>query len=196
MKPTPTPQPDQPCRCGWVDLSKPDYIAYHDNEWGQPVHDDRVLFEFIVLESAQAGLSWYTILRKRENYRRAFDGFDPNVIAQYDNAKIASLLQDAGIVRNRLKINATVQNARSFLAIQKEFGSFDAYLWRFVNGKTITQAFDQLSDYPTRTAESDALSKDLKKRGFKFMGTTVCYAYMQAVGLVNDHQKNCFKWKE
>ena len=184
-----------PCRCGWVDLSKPDYIAYHDNEWGQPVHDDRVLFEFIVLESAQAGLSWYTILRKRENYRRAFDGFDPNVIAQYDNAKIASLLQDAGIVRNRLKINATVQNARSFLAIQKEFGSFDAYLWRFVNGKTITQAFDQLSDYPTRTAESDALAKDLKKRGFKFMGTTVCYAYMQAVGLVNDHQKNCFKRK-
>ena len=184
-----------PCRCGWVDLSKPDYIAYHDNEWGQPVHDDRVLFEFIVLESAQAGLSWYTILRKRENYRRAFDGFDPNVIAQYDNAKIASLLQDAGIVRNRLKINATVQNARSFLAIQKEFGSFDAYLWRFVNGKTITQAFDQLSDYPTHTAESDALAKDLKKRGFKFMGTTVCYAYMQAVGLVNDHQKNCFKRK-
>ena len=195
MKPTPTPQPDQPCRCVWVDLSKPDYIAYHDNEWGQPVHDDRVLFEFIVLESAQAGLSWYTILRKRENYRRAFDGFDPNVIAQYDNAKIASLLQDAGIVRNRLKINATVQNARSFLAIQKEFGSFDAYLWRFVNGKTITQAFDQLSDYPTHTAESDALAKDLKKRGFKFMGTTVCYAYMQAVGLVNDHQKNCFKRK-
>ena len=183
------------CRCAWVDLSKPDYVAYHDEEWGEPVHDDRILFEFIVLESAQAGLSWYTILRKRENYRRAFDGFDPNVIAQYDNAKIASLLQDAGIVRNRLKINATVQNARSFLAIQKEFGSFDAYLWRFVNGKTITQAFDQLSDYPTHTAESDALAKDLKKRGFKFMGTTVCYAYMQAVGLVNDHQKNCFKRK-
>ena len=186
---------DTPCRCAWVDLTKPDYIAYHDEEWGQPVHDDRVLFEFIVLESAQAGLSWYTILRKRENYRRAFDGFDPNVIAQYDDAKIASLMQDAGIVRNRLKINATVQNARSFLAIQKEFGSFDAYLWSFVDGKTIDQTFDQLSDYPTHTAESDALAKDLKKRGFKFMGTTVCYAYMQAVGLVNDHQKNCFKRK-
>ena len=187
---------DTPCRCAWVDLTKPDYIAYHDEEWGQPVHDDRVLFEFIVLESAQAGLSWYTILRKRENYRRAFDGFDPNIIAQYDDAKITSLLQDEGIVRNRLKINATVQNARSFLAIQKEFGSFDAYLWSFVDGKTIDQTFDQLSDYPTHTAESDALAKDLKKRGFKFMGTTVCYAYMQAVGLVNDHQKNCFKRKE
>ena len=183
---------DTPCRCAWVDLTKPDYIAYHDEEWGQPVHDDRVLFEFIVLESAQAGLSWYTILRKRENYRRAFDGFDPNVIAQYDDAKIASLLQDEGIVRNRLKINATVQNARSFLEIQKEFGSFDTYLWSFVGGKTINQAFNQLSDYPTHTAESDALAKDLKKRGFKFMGTTVCYAYMQAVGLVNDHAKDCF----
>ena len=193
MKPTPTPQPDQPCRCGLVDLSKPDYIAYHDNEWGQPVHDDRVLFEFIVLESAQAGLSWYTILRKRENYRQAFDQFDPNIIAQYDEQKVAELLQNAGIVRNRLKIQATIQNARSFLTIQKEFGSFDTYLWTFVGGKTINQAFDQLSDYPTRTAESDALAKDLKKRGFKFMGTTVCYAYMQAVGLVNDHQKNCFK---
>ena len=186
---------DTPCRCAWVDLTKPDYIAYHDEEWGQPVHDDRVLFEFIVLESAQAGLSWYTILRKRENYRRAFDGFDPNMIAQYDDAKIASLLQDEGIVRNRLKINATVQNARSFLEIQKEFGSFDTYLWSFVGSKTIDQAFNQLSDYPTHTAESDTLAKDLKKRGFKFMGTTVCYAYMQAVGLVNDHQKNCFKRK-
>lgn len=186
---------DTPCRCAWVDLSKPDYIAYHDDEWGKPVHDDRVLFEFIVLESAQAGLSWYTILRKRENYRHAFDGFDPSLIAQYDQAQIEALLQDEGIVRNRLKINATVQNARSFLEIQKEFGSFDIYLWSFVGGKTIHQAFDKLSDYPTHTAESDALAKDLKKRGFKFMGTTVCYAYMQAVGLVNDHQKNCFKRK-
>ena len=187
--------PDHPCRCAWVDLTKPDYIAYHDDEWSQPVHDDRVLFEFIVLESAQAGLSWYTILRKRENYRRAFDQFDPNIIAQYDDAKITSLLQDEGIVRNRLKINATVQNARSFLEIQKEFGSFDTYLWSFVGGKTIDQAFVNLSDYPTHTAESDALAKDLKKRGFKFMGTTVCYAFMQAVGLVNDHQKNCLKRK-
>lgn len=184
---------EQPCRCGWVDLSKPDYIAYHDDEWGQPVHDDRVLFEFIVLESAQAGLSWYTILRKREGYRRAFDGFDPSIIAQYDEQKIAELLQNAGIIRNRLKILATIQNARSFLAIQKEYGSFAQYLWSFVGGKTIHQAFENLSDYPTHTAESDALAKDLKKRGFKFMGTTTCYAYMQAVGLVNDHQKNCFK---
>ena len=184
---------EQPCRCGWVDLSKPDYIAYHDDEWGQPVHDDRVLFEFIVLESAQAGLSWYTILRKRDGYRRAFDGFDPNIIAQYDEQKVAELLQNAGIIRNRLKILATIQNARSFLAIQKEYGSFAQYLWSFVGGKTIHQAFENLSDYPTHTAESDALAKDLKKRGFKFMGTTTCYAYMQAVGLVNDHQKNCFK---
>ncbi len=184
---------DQPCRCGWVDLSKPDYIAYHDHEWGQAVHDDRVLFEFIVLESAQAGLSWYTILRKRDGYRRAFDDFDPNIIAQYDEQKIAELLQDEGIIRNRLKILATIQNARSFLAIQKEYGSFAHYLWSFVGGKTIHQAYEHLSDYPTHTAESDALAKDLKKRGFKFMGTTTCYAYMQAVGLVNDHQKNCFK---
>ena len=184
---------EQPCRCGWVDLSKPDYIAYHDDEWGQPVHDDRVLFEFIVLESAQAGLSWYTILRKRDGYRRAFDGFDPNIIAQYDEQKVAELLQNEGIIRNRLKILATIQNARSFLAIQKEYGSFAQYLWSFVGGKTIHQAFENLSDYPTHTTESDALAKDLKKRGFKFMGTTTCYAYMQAVGLVNDHQKNCFK---
>ena len=172
----PSHQPDQPCRCGWVDLSKPDYIAYHDDEWGQPVHDDRVLFEFIVLESAQAGLSWYTILRKREGYRRAFDGFDPNIIAQYDEQKIAELLQNDSIIRNRLKILATIQNARSFLAIQKEYGSFAQYLWSFVSGKTIHQAYENLSDYPTRTTESDALAKDLKKRGFKFMGTTTCYA--------------------
>ncbi len=183
---------EQPCRCGWVDLSKPDYIAYHDDEWGQPVHDDRVLFEFIVLESAQAGLSWYTILRKRDGYRRAFDHFDPTIIAQYDEQKIAELLQNDGIIRNRLKIHATIQHARSFLEIQKEFGSFDAYLWAFVGGKTIHQAYENLSDYPTHTAESDTLAKDLKKRGFKFMGTTTCYAYMQAVGLVNDHIKDCF----
>ena len=187
---------EQPCcRCGWVDLSKPDYIAYHDDEWGQPVHDDRVLFEFIVLESAQAGLSWYTILRKREGYHRAFDNFDPNIIAQYDEQKVAELLQNEGIIRNRLKTLATIQNARSFLAIQKEYGSFAQYLWSFVGGKTIHQAYENLSDYPTRTTESDALAKDLKKRCFKFMGTTTCYAYMQAVGLVNDHQKDCFKRK-
>ena len=183
----------EPCRCGWVDLSKPDYVAYHDDEWGQAVHDDRVLFEFIVLESAQAGLSWYTILKKREHYRRAFDGFDPKCIAQYTDEKIDALMQDAGIVRHRLKIEATVHNARCFLEVQKEFGSFDAYVWGFVNHQTIDNAFEQLSDYPTHSAQSDALAKDLKKRGFKFMGTTTCYAYMQAVGMVNDHAANCFK---
>ena len=183
------------CRCPWLDTSKADYVAYHDDEWGQAVHDDRVLFEFIVLESAQAGLSWYTILKKREHYRRAFDGFDPALIAQYSAAKIDALVQDAGIVRHRLKIEATVRNAQCFLAIQKEFGSFDAYVWGFVNHQTIDNAFDKLSDYPTRTAQSDALTKDLKKRGFKFMGATTCYAYMQAVGMVNDHVASCFKRK-
>ena len=181
-----------PCRCAWADLSKPDYVAYHDHEWGRAVHDDRVLFEFIVLESAQAGLSWYTILKKRDNYRRAFSQFDPEIIAQYDDAKVETLMQDAGIIRNRLKIRATISNAQNFLRIQKEFGSFDKYLWGFVHHQTIDQALKNLSDYPTHTPESDALAKDLKKRGFKFMGTTICYAYMQAVGLVNDHQKDCF----
>ena len=182
-----------PCRCGWVDLSKPDYVAYLDNEWGQAVHDDRVLFEFIVLESAQAGLSWYTILKKREHYRRAFDGFNPKRIAQYTNEKIDALMQDAGIVRHRLKIEATVHNAQCFLKIQQEFGSFDAYVWGFVNHQTIDHACEHLSDCPSRSAQSDALAKDLKKRGFKFMGTTTCYAYMQAVGMVNDHVASCFK---
>ena len=190
---TKTKETAAPCRCAWVDLSKPDYVAYHDEEWGEPVHDDRILFEFIVLESAQAGLSWYTILRKRDGYRRAFDDFDPNIIAQYDDKKVEALLQDEGIIRNRLKVLAIANNARSFLAIQKEFGSFDQYLWSFVDHQTIHQAFEQLSDYPTHTTQSDALAKDLKKRGFKFMGTTTCYAFMQAVGLVNDHQKQCWK---
>ena len=181
-------------RCAWAEASD-NYRAYHDNEWGVAVHDDRLLFEFLVLEGAQAGLSWITILNKRENYRRAFENFDVNKVAAFDEAKLAELLADTGLVRNRRKLASAVQNAQAFIRVQEEFGSFDAYLWRFVNGKTITQAFDQLSDYPTHTAESDALAKDLKKRGFKFMGTTVCYAYMQAVGLVNDHQKNCFKRK-
>ncbi len=183
----------QPCRCRWVDLSKPDYVAYHDDEWGQPVHDDRVLFEFIVLESAQAGLSWYTILKKRENYRKAFDAFDPRIIAQYTEAKAAELMNDAGIIRNRLKIQATIRNAQAFLAVQQEFGSFDAYLWGFVNHRSIDNALSTDSSYSTRSIVSDALAKDLKKRGFKFMGTTTCYAYLQAVGLINDHSLNCFK---
>ena len=181
-------------RCAWCGAD-PLYQAYHDTEWGVPLHDDRALFELLTLEGAQAGLSWLTVLKKREGYRETFAGFDPAVVARFTEADQARLMQNPGIVRNRLKIASTIDNARAFLAIQAEFGSFDAYLWRFVNGKTITQAFDQLSDYPTHTAESDALAKDLKKRGFKFMGTTVCYAYMQAVGLVNDHQKNCFKRK-
>ena len=181
------------CRCAWLDTSKPDYVAYHDNEWGQPVHDDKVLFEFIVLESAQAGLSWYTILKKREGYRQAFDGFDAHKIALYDEAKIDELMNNPAIVRHRLKILATIRNAQTFLEVQKEFGSFDTYLWGFVNHTTIDNAFAKLNEYPTRTEISDALAKDLKKRGFKFMGSTTCYAFMQAMGMVNDHSKDCFK---
>ena len=188
--------PDQAprCRCPWADPSKPDYLAYHDEEWGVPVHDDRKLFEFIVLESAQAGLSWYTILRKREGYRQAFDAFDPEKISRYDDQKVAELLANPAIVRNRLKVLATINNAHRFLAIQAEFGSFDAYLWRFVGGKTLVNAWHTLAECPATTPESDALSKDLKQRGFKFMGSTVCYAYMQAVGLVKDHLLDCFRY--
>lgn len=185
--------PDAPCRCAWVDLSKPDYVAYHDEEWGVPVHDDRKLFEFIVLESAQAGLSWYTILRKRENYRLAFDQFDPEKIALYDTAKVEELLGNAGIIRNRLKVLATINNAQRFLEVQAEFGSFDAYLWQFVGGKPIVNTWRALAECPATTLESDAMSKDLKKRGFKFMGSTVCYAHMQATGMVNDHTLDCFR---
>ena len=184
------------CRCSWVDLSKPDYVAYHDMEWGVPVHDDAKLFEFIVLESAQAGLSWYTILRKREGYRHAFDGFDAQKIARYGDEKVAELLANPGIVRNRLKVLATISNARCFLAIQKEFGSFDAYLWGFVGGMPKVNEWRSLAQCPASTAESDALSRDLKRRGFKFMGSTVCYAYMQAVGMVNDHALDCFRRAE
>jgi DNA-3-methyladenine glycosylase I len=184
------------CRCPWVDLSKADYVAYHDHEWGVPQFDDRVLFEFMVLESAQAGLSWYTILRKREGYRRAFDGFDPAKIALYDTAKVAELLADAGIVRNRLKVLATINNAQRFLAVQAEFGTFSAYLWDFVGGTPKVNAWRTLAECPASTAESDALSRDLKRRGFKFMGSTVCYAYMQAVGLVNDHVLDCYRRAE
>lgn len=184
------------CRCSWVDLSKPDYVAYHDEEWGVPVHDDRKLFEFVVLESAQAGLSWYTILRKREGYRQAFDDFDAEKIARYDAAKVQALLLDPGIVRNRLKIQATITNAQSFLKIQAEFGSFDAYLWQFVGGQPKVNAWNTLAECPASTPESDAMAKDLKKRGFKFMGSTVCYAHMQATGMVNDHWVGCFRREE
>ena len=181
-------------RCRWAQTES--MIAYHDKEWGVPVHDDRLLFEFLILEGAQAGLSWSTILNKRENYRRAFDKFDPEKVSQYDARKIKSLLADAGIVRNRLKITATIQNAKAFLAVQKEFGSFDAYLWQFVGGKPLRNRWKSFKQVPARTAESDALSKDLRKRGFNFVGSTICYAMMQAVGMVNDHATDCFRYKQ
>jgi DNA-3-methyladenine glycosylase I len=179
-----------------VDLSKPDYVEYHDVEWGVPVHDDRRLFEFLTLEAAQAGLSWYVVLRKRENYRRAFDGFEPEKVARYGDRKIARLLEDPGIIRNRAKILAAISNARAFLAVQEEAGSFDAYIWKFVGGKPIVNSFRNLRDYPATSPESDALSKDLRRRGFKFLGSTVCYAHMQATGLVNDHAVDCFRRRE
>ena len=169
----------------------PLYQRYHDQEWGVPVHDDRTLFEFLILEGAQAGLSWETILRKREAYRRAFDGFDAAKVARYDARKVARLMADEGIVRNRLKIASAVGNARAFLAVQKELGSFDAYVWGFVGGRPKVNRFAKMSDVPARTAESDALSKDLRKRGFNFVGSTICYAMMQAVGMVNDHLTTC-----
>ncbi len=181
-------------RCAWPKTELD--IAYHDHEWGVPVHDDRLLFELLILEGAQAGLSWSTILKKRENYRRAFDNFDARKIAKYDARKVKSLLADPGIVRNRLKIAATIQNAKAFLAVQKEFGSFDAYLWKFVGGKPIQNRHRSPQTIPSRTAESDVMSKDLLKRGFKFVGSTICYAYMQAVGMVNDHTTDCFRCRE
>ena len=182
---------DKP-RCTWPsnELS----IHYHDREWGRPVHDDRIFFEFLILEGAQAGLSWDTILKKRENYRRAFDNFNPKKIAKYDKRKIAALMADEGIVRNRLKIEATITNAKSFLALQREFGSFDKYVWQFVGGKPIVNRWDGLKQIPASTPESDALSKDLRKRDFRFVGTTIMYAFMQATGLVNDHLTSCFRY--
>ena len=176
-------------RCPWP--TKPLDIAYHDAEWGVPLHDDRALFELLILEGAQAGLSWSTILAKRENYRRALDGFDAEKISRYGERKVAALLADAGIVRNRLKIAATIANARAFLAVQKEFGSFDRYVWSFVGGRPIVNQRRAMADVPARSAESDALSKDLLKRGFKFVGSTICYAFMQAGGMVNDHLLTC-----
>jgi DNA-3-methyladenine glycosylase I len=177
-------------RCAWAtnELS----IRYHDEEWGVPVHDDRTLFEFLILEGAQAGLSWNTILNKRNNYRRAFDGFDPQRVAQYDQRKVKQLLADSGIVRNKLKVAAAIENAKAFLRVQEEFGSFDRYIWQFAGGKPRVNKWRLLRQVPARTPESDAMSKDLKRRGFKFVGSTICYAFMQAVGMVNDHTADCF----
>ena len=180
-------------RCSWPS-SELD-IVYHDREWGVPVHDDRVLFEFLILEGAQAGLSWSTILNKRENYRRAFARFDPRKVARFTAQQRKKLMKDEGIVRNRLKIDSTVTNAQAFLAVQKEFGSFDRYIWQFVGGKPIQNA-RKGKDVPARTAESDAMSKDLKKRGFRFVGSTICYAFMQACGMVNDHLTTCYRYRE
>lgn len=179
-----------------MDLSKPDYVQYHDQEWGIPVYDDQHLFEHLVLESSQAGLSWYTVLRKRENYRAAFDQFNPQKIAHYDEAKIEILMGNAGIIRNRKKIEAIIGNARVFLQIQVEFGSFADYSWRFVGGQPIVNSFSASDTWPTTSPESDAMSKDLRKRGFKFFGSTICYAHMQATGMVNDHSLECFRRQE
>jgi DNA-3-methyladenine glycosylase I len=186
--------PKQITRCRWAQSEL--MVPYHDKEWGVPVHDDRLLFEFLILEGAQAGLSWSTILNKRQNYRTAFDNFEPRKVAAYGPRKIKQLLNDAGIVRNRLKINATIQNARAMLAVQKEFGTFDKYLWGFVAGKPIQNRRKTFKEVPATTPESDAMSKDLLKRGFKFVGSTICYALMQAVGMVNDHTTDCFRWRE
>lgn len=183
---------DGKTRCQWVLGGNQLYYAYHDKEWGVPVHNDQDLFEFLTLEGAQAGLSWATILNKREGYRKAFDQFDIEKVAQYDEKKIATLLENPEIIRNKLKVNSTVHNAQKIIEIQKEFNSFDAYIWQFCGHKTIQNQWQTMQDVPASTAESDAMSKDLKKRGFKFIGTTICYAFMQATGMVNDHTTDCF----
>ncbi|HEY6282306.1 MAG TPA: DNA-3-methyladenine glycosylase I [Nitrososphaerales archaeon] len=183
-------------RCGWASLDDPLYLDYHDKEWGVPVHDDRTLFEFLVLEGAQAGLSWGTILRKRENFRRAFDDFDPRKVSRYDERKVTRLLGDSGIIRNKLKIRSAVKNAKAFLKVQAEFGSFDVYSWRFVGGKTKVNRWRSLGEIPAWTPESEAMSKDLLARGFGFVGPTICYAHMQATGMVNDHVTSCFRYGE
>jgi len=182
-------------RCDWANRSELEQ-SYHDHEWGVEIHDDRTLFEFLVLEGAQAGLSWSTILRKREGYRRAFDNFDARKISNYSEKTVSRLLANPGIIRNRLKINAAITNARAFLQVQKEFGSFDRYIWQFVNGRPIRNSWRTMTDIPASTPESEDMSKDLKKRGFKFVGPTICYAFMQAVGMVNDHVVDCFRHKE
>lgn len=181
-------------RCAWA--SNELAIRYHDEEWGVPVHDDRTLFEFLILEGAQAGLSWNTILNKRENYRKAFDHFDPALVARYDRRKMRQLLRNPGIVRNRLKISASAENAKSFLGVQEEFGCFDRYIWQFVDGRPRVNKWKSMRLVPAQTPQSDAMSKDLKRRGFKFVGSTICYAFMQAVGMVNDHITKCFRYKE
>jgi DNA-3-methyladenine glycosylase I len=180
-------------RCAWVPAGKPDYVAYHDTEWGRPVHDDQKLFEMLILEGAQAGLSWYTILQRREGYRKAFKNFDPTKVAPMTDVQLESVLKNGAIIRNRLKVFSTRKNAQVFLAIKKEFGSFDEYLWRFVGGKTKVNRPKSMKDVPATTPESDALAKDLKKRGMSFVGSSIMYAYMQAVGLVNDHTVDCYK---
>ncbi len=182
-------------RCVWAG-NDPLYQAYHDEEWGVPVHDDRLLFEFLTLEGAQAGLSWITILRKRAAYRTAFANFDPEVVARFDGAKVAELLVNPGIVRNRLKVASTITNAQAFLKIQEEFGSYDAYQWRFVDGAPIQNSWQSMQEIPASTPLSEAMSRDLKKRGFRFVGSTICYAHMQAIGMVNDHTVDCFRWRE
>ena len=184
-------KPSNIVRCAWA--SAEPNLSYHDKEWGVPVHDDRLLFEFLILEGAQAGLSWETILKKRDAYRKAFDDFDPLWVARYSQARVEKLMKNAGIVRNRLKIESTIDNAKAFLRVQKEFGSFDAYVWGFVGGKPRINARKTMKDIPASSPESDALSKDLKRRGFRFVGTTICYAFMQAVGMVNDHTVDCFR---
>ena len=186
----------EPVRCAWVPPADPLYVAYHDDEWGAPSHDDRHLFELLVLEGAQAGLSWSTILRKREGYRRAFDGFDAERVARYGPADVERLLGDAGIVRNRLKVESAIANARATLAVREELGSLDAYLWSFVDGSPVQNRWRSLSEIPAETAESKTMSKELKRRGFRFVGPTVCYAFMQAVGLVNDHVVDCFRYDQ
>jgi DNA-3-methyladenine glycosylase I len=182
-------------RCGWS-ISDPIYIDYHDKEWGVPIHDDRLLFEFLVLEGAQAGLSWITILRRRDNYRKAYEGFDPATVAAFGKKKIRELLADSGIIRNRMKVESSIQNAKAYLQVQKEFGSFDQYVWQFVKGKPIVNRWKKLSEIPAKTAESEAMSKDLIKRGFRFVGPTICYAHMQATGMVNDHVLECFRYND
>jgi DNA-3-methyladenine glycosylase I len=185
---------DSRVRCGWA--AREPNLSYHDTQWGVPLHDDRLFFEFLILDGAQAGLSWETILKKRDNYRAAFDNFDPALVAAYDAARVEALLANPGIIRNRLKIASAVQNARAFLEVQSEFGTFDAYIWRFVGGRTKQNAWQTLRDIPAKTAEAEAMSKDLIHRGFKFVGPTICYAVMQSAGLVNDHLVSCFRYEE
>lgn len=187
---------EKKCRCPWLDNTKPDYVEYHDQEWGVPVYDDQKIFEFLILESAQAGLSWYTILKRRQGYKAAFANFDVHKVAKYNQDNVEALMLNSAIIRHRGKINAVINNAKLFIEIQQAFGSFSDYMWGFVNNKTIVNKYTELSDYPATSAESDAWSKDLKKRGFKFVGSTICYAHMQACGMVNDHSLTCYKKKQ